>query len=194
MPVYIRDAGIWKDVSGGGGGAGGTFEAGTRLLFIQANAPTGWAKESNVAFNNAALRIVTGSGGGVVDGSAFTAVFASRAVPLPQHSHSGTTNNQSANHTHTGSTGGHSVDHSHTVTLPNASGTSGSSGRFYANNPSGTTSWTTSGTSANHSHSFTTDGVSSDHNHTFGTSSEGTAGATMNFAVRYVDAIICTKQ
>jgi hypothetical protein len=101
MPIYIRDSGSWKNVSGGGA-AGDTFEVGTRILFIQANAPTGWVKESNVAYNNAALRIVTGSGGGVVDGSDFTAVFASRAVPLPYHNHSfsGTTGDDSPDHTH----------------------------------------------------------------------------------------------
>lgn len=193
MPVYIRDAGIWKDVSGGGG-AGGTFEAGTRILFIQANAPTGWVKESNVAFNNAALRIVTGSGGGVVDGSAFTAVFASRAVPLPQHSHSGTTLSQNANHAHGIPDSG---NHYHG---PSAEGGFDNDGNgqplramYEDGSPYQGIVWDLGGGNHNHGGTY---GIyaGQDHQHQFSTSNEGTAGASMNFAVRYVDAIICTKQ
>lgn len=54
-----------------------TFPSGTRLLFQQSSAPVGWTKETNASFNDAALRIVTGSvsSGG---SSAFSSVFASR--------------------------------------------------------------------------------------------------------------------
>lgn len=37
------------------------FPAGTRLLFQQATAPVGWVKETNVAYNDKALRFTTGS-------------------------------------------------------------------------------------------------------------------------------------
>ena len=51
--------------------------AGTRMIFAQTNAPTGWVKET--AFDNAALRVVSGTAGsgGSVN---FTAAFTSQAV------------------------------------------------------------------------------------------------------------------
>ena len=54
--------------------AASSFPAGTRMLFAQTAAPTGWTKETNSAYNDAALRVVTGS---VVNGgaTAFTSVF-----------------------------------------------------------------------------------------------------------------------
>ncbi|OZA06752.1 MAG: hypothetical protein B7X95_01360 [Methylophilaceae bacterium 17-44-8] len=53
---------------------GGGFPSGTRMSFQQTSAPTGWTKETNAAYNNVALRIVTGtvSSGGADD---FTTVF-----------------------------------------------------------------------------------------------------------------------
>lgn len=58
--------------------AAGGFAAGTRLIFAQTSAPTGWTKDT-VNYNNHALRVVTGtaSTGGTVD---FTTAFASQAV------------------------------------------------------------------------------------------------------------------
>jgi len=51
------------------------FPAGTRLLFQQTAAPTGWTKETSGTYNDAALRIVTGAAGtGGADG--FTTTFA----------------------------------------------------------------------------------------------------------------------
>lgn len=72
------------------------FPSGTRLLFQQTTAPTGWTKITT--FNNAALRVVSGSAGS--GGSvAFTTAFASQPVSgtvgnttltidqIPNHSH-----------------------------------------------------------------------------------------------------------
>jgi hypothetical protein len=52
------------------------FNSGTRMLFAQTTAPTGWTKDTT-NYNNHALRVVTGSAstGGTVD---FTAAFASQ--------------------------------------------------------------------------------------------------------------------
>lgn len=54
-----------------------TFPAGTKAIFVQTAAPTGWTKD--VTHNNKALRIVNGtaSTGGTV---AFTTAFASKSV------------------------------------------------------------------------------------------------------------------
>lgn len=53
---------------------GGGLTSGTRLMFQQSTAPTGWTKETNSAYNNVALRVVTGtvSNGGADD---FSTVF-----------------------------------------------------------------------------------------------------------------------
>lgn len=74
----------------------GTLEAssGTRMLFQQSTAPTGWTKDTT--HNNKALRIVSGTAsiGGSMD---FTSAFTSRTVPLPVHTHGIT----DPGHTHT---------------------------------------------------------------------------------------------
>jgi len=57
--------------------AGGvtTFPAGTRMLFQQTAAPTGWTKDTTANLNDTALRIVTGSVGSEVAQSDFSTVF-----------------------------------------------------------------------------------------------------------------------
>jgi hypothetical protein len=72
-----------------------SFDAGTRLIFAQTTAPTGWTKDTT-NYNNHALRVVTGaaSTGGSVD---FTTAFASglsagattlSTSEIPSHAHS----------------------------------------------------------------------------------------------------------
>lgn len=64
-----------------GGLAPDTFPSGTRMVFQQTNAPTGWTKSTDSGFNNAVFRVVTGSVGSTTDKSggsvAFTNVFQS---------------------------------------------------------------------------------------------------------------------
>ena len=59
-----------------------SFPAGTKLLFHQAAAPTGWTKQTTI--NDAALRVVSGTTGGGTGGSlAFSTLFAAgKAVTL----------------------------------------------------------------------------------------------------------------
>ena len=49
---------------------------GARLLFVNSSAPCGYTKISSTAYNNAALRVVTGSGSGTGGTRNFTSVFA----------------------------------------------------------------------------------------------------------------------
>lgn len=64
-----------------GGLAPDTFPSGTRMVFQQTSAPTGWTKSTDSGFNNAVFRVVTGSVGSTTDKSggsvAFTNVFQS---------------------------------------------------------------------------------------------------------------------
>lgn len=56
--------------------AGGGLTAGVRMLFQQTTAPTGWTKETNSAYNDVSVRLVTGSA--TVSGAeAFSSVFGS---------------------------------------------------------------------------------------------------------------------
>jgi hypothetical protein len=74
--------------------ANDSFAAGTRMLFNQTAAPTGWTKDTTAALNDTAIRIVTGavSSGGSV---AFSTVFAHAATDahtltiaeMPAHTH-----------------------------------------------------------------------------------------------------------
>jgi len=80
----------------------GGFPAGTKMLFHQSAAPTGWTKltqtgSTPVSFNDVGLRIVTGTITDGVGGTvAFDTAFASQSIPL----HTLTTAEMPA-HTHT---------------------------------------------------------------------------------------------
>lgn len=164
----------------GSGVALAVIPAGTKMLFMQTAAPTGWTKDTT--HNDKMLRIVSGtagSGGSAALSTAWTSVALSGTVAghtltvteLPAHTHSGTTGGQSANHTHS-------------YTGPFTAGGNDTSGGS-DNDGAGTTGYA----SNDHTHSFTTDGGTgggASHNH----------GLIMNaFTVTpaYVDAIICTK-
>lgn len=85
----------WSAGGGSPGGADG-FPSGTKMLFVQSDAPVGWVRDTS--HNNKALRIVSGSAGS--GGSlGFTAAFGNRPINgvtgatklelehLPTHSH-----------------------------------------------------------------------------------------------------------
>ncbi len=57
---------------------GGAFASGTSLPFFQAAAPTGWTKST--ANTDAALRITSGTGGGTGGTANFTTAFAARTI------------------------------------------------------------------------------------------------------------------
>jgi len=240
--TYLRGDQTWQSISA----PAAEFASGTTIVFYQASAPTGWTKSTS--HDNKALRVVSGTGGGSGGSTAFTSVFASRGVPLPEHAHSaslsthdghqhsGPTNNQNTNHTHTFSTGNQNQDHAHSFTTNtdgshnhqlNAYPTNTEAGGYGFTGPGGafqdrvivsgtggrdtTThnghqhSGGTGGQSANHQHGGTTDGMSVNHYHDFSTqpggahghsltiNNNGTAGASMDFAVQYIDVIICSK-
>ena len=80
--------------------------SGTRMLFQQTNAPTGWTKITAAEYNNAALRLVTGNVTNYTAGLAFSTAFATgrattatagggsvgattlTAAQMPKHKHS----------------------------------------------------------------------------------------------------------
>lgn len=166
------------------------FPSGTKMMFVQTSAPTGWTKDTT--HNNKALRVVSGtaSSGGSV---AFTTAFASQGV-------SGTIANTTAGGSVSvsGSVGnstlsvGQLAAHSHT-TFFFVDGDDGGGGRigltdFNFDGYSTTTTSANTGSNESHGHSFSGSGSFSGtaHNHSF-------TGTAINLAVQYVDVIIATK-
>ena len=92
-------------------GAWAQMPTGTRLVFAQAAAPTGWTQVVDDGANNRMLRVVNTAGGGV----AGTHSPISCSV-VAAHTHGFTTGTNSVDHTHTTTTGTESVDHTHTTT------------------------------------------------------------------------------
>ena len=165
-----------------------TIPSGTRMLFQQTSAPTGWTKDTT--HNDKALRVVSGavSSGGSV---AFSTAFANRTV-------SGNVDNFTATGTIGGTalTVGQLPGHQHLVVASTGSGTLSNTSYVrdtanYSTNynydltgstvvaDTGLTSSVGSGET--HTHSFT----GTAHNHSFST--------TLNMAVQYVDLIIASK-
>lgn len=160
------------------------FPSGTKMLFAQAAAPTGWTKDTT--HNDKALRVVSGTGGAAGGSTAFSTVFASR--------------------TPAGTVGGHALTvneipaHSHAVTDPghmhyiNYDGAHGQFAIYRANDPRwdwGDTGHTNTPNnaqtvSATTGISIVNTGGGLSHDHAW-------TGNAMDFAVQYVDVIICSK-
>ena len=158
------------------------FSSGTKMLFQQTAAPTGWTKDTS--HNDKALRITSGTvgtGGSVAFETAFASQTPSGSVST---SVSGTVANttlsisQIPSHTHTGN-----VD----LRTNWEAGTSSQS-------PVGTGNARYDGSGS--SPSFTTDatGGGGAHNHGWSGSATSTfTGTAINLDVQFVDVIICTK-
>jgi hypothetical protein len=173
---------------------GASIPSGTVMSFFQAAAPTGWTKVTTAALDNAALRLVTGTGGGTGGSADFTSAFASYtpggsvntsglSVGGISVSISGTTGGTSlsegqlARHFHdvafsdTGLQGG-----SNNIATPNSAGSILSASRFVGNNDS-------------HDHSFSGSGSGSG---SISGSASFSGNSTSQFAVKYADFIIAT--
>jgi hypothetical protein len=195
---YLRSNGsTWESAAP----PGAEFSSGTRLLFQQTSAPTGWTKDTS--YNEHALKITSGSvsSGGSVD---FTTAFASQtpsgsvsissisgsagattlSTPqIPSHSHPIFGNGGFSPTFRLRLTGDY-VDT--TTTSTGAAGGGGSHTHpFSFSSGSGTFSGN-SVTALQNSHNHTQDA----HNHTASSSFSGTA---INLAVRYLDVITATK-
>lgn len=144
------------------------FVSGTKLIFAQTSAPTGWTKETNAAYNNAALRNVTGSVTPTGGANNFTSVLTARTIALANLPNTNLTSNTDGSHTH---------DVKYNV----AGDTSTSGGGFRATTIIGT------GTNTGAAAANTT---GSAHSHTVPLGGSGTA---MDFDIKYVDTILATK-
>ena len=137
--------------------------AGTRMLFSQAAAPTGWVQDA--AQDNRMLRVVSGAGGGV--GGTDSPIALSQATA---HVHStpavalSIAQMPSHNHSYEGD--------QHQITYSTGGGIAGTNENF----PKRTINMSFEGGGATHSHGNT-----------------GTAGIPISFAMRFQNIIVCTK-
>ena len=181
-------------------GAATSFPSGTRMLFQQTSAPTGWTKDTSDT-NNRALRVVSGSAGS--GGSvAFTTAFASKSVSgsIANATAGGSIGNTSAGGTvsnHTLSTS-QIPAHNHSMTQRNAGlgcgpniPQAGIPGTFGCNTNSTSFSTNNTGGGGSHNHGFS----GSAHNHSFSGSAHNHSfsGTAINLAVQYLDVIIASK-
>jgi hypothetical protein len=164
---------------------------GTKMLFQQTAAPTGWTKDTT--HDNKALRVVSGtaSTGGSV---AFTTAFASQAV-------SGSIANATATNiaaTQGGTVGNTTLstaqmpNHSHSIQRGGSEANSGGNGGIFnlqLNSGTNFSTTQTEGSTNAHNHSFSGDS----HNHTQNAHNHTFTGTAINLAVSYVDLIIATK-
>ena len=153
--------------------------SGTRMVFAQAAAPTGWTQDVSDTANNRMMRVVNDGTGNGVAGSADPTIM----NVVPYHTHGFTTGGMDGNNPHS-----HGVyDPGHAHGFPNtaiAQGNSGQQGRTDGSQASamGATNGANTGigintADINHSHSGGTDGGSSQ----------------QNWSPRYVNLIICQK-
>ena len=150
-----------------------SFPAGTRLLFAQAAAPTGWVQDTSAGINDRAIRIVNTAGGGTGGTLPFSTLFSATSaytgsvtITSGQVGNSTLSIAQLAAH-----------DHTYTLTLPQR-GTSGGGANDGANpNPGNVTGSTGSGDT----HTHTLIGVVAGGNF------------TSDFNLNYTDVIICVK-
>ena len=139
------------------------FASGTKMIFNQTAAPTGWTKDTSNN-NDSALRVVTGSAstGGSV---AFATAFASQTIAAHSLSVAG--------HTLTTS---QMPSHNHSYTCPYITGKGYNGGLPRSCSTQGGTTGSTGG-GGSHSHS-----ISGSQTH-----------AAIDLAVKYVDVIVATK-
>ena len=149
------------------------FPTGTVSLFFLSSAPSEWSQVTSQ--NNKAFRVVSGTGGGTGGTNSFTGCFASRNIganfncsinstSLGNHTVS---NNTLANHTHPINNGGGNTSNGPTPGYNNTTIRQGNGGTGNAGNGGA-------------------------HNHNGSASASGSFNTSINFAVQYVDIILCS--
>lgn len=150
------------------------FPTGTVSLFFLSSAPSEWSQVTSQ--NNKAFRVVSGSGGGTGGNSSFTGCFASRNLGA----NFGCSINSSSVGNHSMSTNT-MASHTHSVNNAAPLSTYGS-GASPANN---TAFRTGNGATGGY-------GNSGAHSHPHSRSANGSFNTSINFAVQYVDIILCS--
>ena len=160
------------------------LEADTVCLFYQATAPTGWTRVNPTVGNR--MIIITSGGAGVEDGT--DDPILNNKVPSHTHGIVGDTGTQSANHTHSVTLGGGGHEHSYARGVYSLFPVYGAPNQLLASDEYTTT--TTGG--GGHTHSGTTSGNSANHTHSMNFVSQANASAA-NWAPRYSACILAKR-
>jgi len=171
------------------------FPSGTKVVFAQASAPTGWTQDTTN--NDKALRVVSGSGGGTGGTHALT------SPPSTSHTHTGPSHTHSTpshSHSHTLSAGAHTLStsqmpshvHTQTAYVGVQSYSVFAAGHTGASTVSVSTGSAGGGSSHSHSLAGSITSGGSGTSGAGGTGATGSAGPTA-FAPQYIDVIICSK-
>ena len=158
------------------------FPSGTRLVFAQASAPTGWTQDTSDTANNRMIRVVNSTGGGVAGTSDPTIMNV-----VPSHTHGVSSSGSGA--TAGAYTGIYDSGHAHSVY-----------GAFDAASPNNGIPYTARG-SVGYPTSFNTNAASANisdpsHAHNFSVTVSGTTdngSSQTNWTPRYNNVIICQK-
>ena len=184
-----------------GSGAGLTgvdpFPSGTKMVFYQASAPTGWTQDTAAALANTALSVVTGSGGGTGGATSFYDVFNTTTKPVDTGSLTVSV---------TGAIGAHTLStpeipshgHQSRMLQYNNSGAGGNPNLIYLSSAAslGTTGPSTKGflrTSPADAQGQTGGGGSHTHPFSVSSSSLGGTASTPALDVKYANVIIAAK-
>jgi hypothetical protein len=173
----------------------GPLGSGTRMLFAQASAPTGWTQITDANLDDRMLRVVTGSGGGI--GGTHSPILMD---VVPNHNHPATVSVaiSGGDHSHTINLTTGSDAHAHTINFYPYLGDnlgleafSGNSGRYAVKTDQGDA---TQIQSASHTHAIINGSTdSSSHTHTTTGSSvsvnTNTNGST--WTPKYFNLILC---
>jgi hypothetical protein len=154
-----------------------TFPTGTKCLFFQTTAPTGWTKDTSL--NNGTIRLVSGSVGADGGTADFTSAFSARTIARANLPNDSITT--SSNGTHNHNMFNSSVSPGQIIASDYAS---------YSNGGSSPSAYTMQGSTIPATLGRTTDDGA--HTHTVALNG-GVTQTTMDFAVKYADAIRATK-
>lgn len=164
----------------------GAFESGTKLMFAQASAPTGWTQVTSDDASNRMLRVVAGPGGGT---NGTHSPILNNVVS--SHTHGFVTGVESSPHNHTASASGQSADHGHSFVSPlYRYGDSDRGSQFSLWSIDSVVEAGTYGTSNDHTHVVTIANNSQTHTHS-GSTDNGSSQT--NWQPRYIDMILCLK-
>lgn len=156
--------------------AAAAFDSGTRMIFAQNAAPTGWTKDTT-NYNQHAMRIVTGTGGGTGGTVDFTSAFTSQAV-------AGSVSITGLS----GSAGATTLSipqipsHTHSLGTGTPVGPPGAAGSKFGTRPNNPSTSGATGGGGSHTHPFS-----------FSSGTATFTGTAIDLAVKYLDVITATK-
>jgi hypothetical protein len=173
--VLTSNGTIWTSA------AAAAFDAGTRMMFAQTSAPTGWTKDTT-NYNNHTLRVVTGaaSTGGTVD---FTTAFASQTPTITTTAGTLAVSTAGLSVGSTTLSTAQMPSHSHNTGVPLGFG--GCNIGAASGGAAGAPDTSSTGGGGSHNHSLSGSASLS--------GSPSSTSSAINLAVKYLDVITATK-